>query len=147
MAGKTETMKIRAAIFVTAFATMLMDSAARAQTDFTPPHTTSTISATARYEIVQSHLAAKWTFRLDRICGTVYQLVSNKNNGLLWEQMRVEARPKCLTDGRAHFQLFSSSLAARHTFLMNTDSGTTWVLNAPKDKPDDLSWSLFEPDS
>jgi len=57
----------------------------RAQDEPTPPHSSSTISPSDRFEIIQSHLAAKWTFRLDRMCGFVSQLVKTSNDGTAWQ--------------------------------------------------------------
>jgi hypothetical protein len=119
---------------------------ARAQDSPIAPHTGSTLSDGNRYEIVQSHLAARWTFRLDRFCGFVSQYVSTSTGGVTWEGMPIEKRPACVMDGKIHYQLFSSSLAARHTFLMNTDTGTTWHLTTRvnRDKTESASWNLFE---
>ena len=110
------------------------------------PHTSSTMSDTNRYEIVQSHLAAKWTFRLDRFCGFVSQYVKTTSGDVTWEPMFIEKRPTCVMDGKIHYQLFSSSLAARHTFLMNTDTGTSWLMTTHlnKDKTKSAAWTLFE---
>ena len=117
----------------------------RAQEMPVPPHSSSTISPSARYEIVQSHLAAKWTFRLDRVCGFVSQLVGTRDGGTAWEAMPIEKHPNCVGDSASHYQLFSSSLAARHTFLMNTDTGTSWVLTTRvnRDKSESALWQLF----
>jgi hypothetical protein len=110
------------------------------------PQTSSTMSDTNRYEIVQSHLTAKWTFRLDRFCGFVSQIVRTANGDVTWEAMPIEKRPACVMDGKIHYQVFSSSLAARHTFLMNTDTGTSWLLTnrVNKDKTESAVWNLFE---
>jgi hypothetical protein len=139
---------MRTCVFVhllTALAGLLPFSA-RAQDLPIASHTSSTISDTNRYEIVQSHLAAKWTFQLDRFCGLVSQFVRTTNGGVTWEAMPVEKRPECVMDGKIHYQLFSSSLAARHTFLMNTDTGTSWLLTTRvnKDKTEFAVWNLFE---
>jgi hypothetical protein len=119
---------------------------AYAQIDVTPPHTSSTISSSDRYEIIQSHLAARWTFRLDRFCGSVSILVSTKDDGTTWESMDIDSKPACKADGRTHYQLFSSSLAAKHTFLMNTDTGATWLLVSRKSTDGAAydAWDLFE---
>jgi hypothetical protein len=119
--------------------------AVKAQEMLIPPHSSSTLAPNARYEIVQSHLAAKWTFRFDRVCGFVSQLVKTPDGGAAWEAMLIEKRPKCVEDSVSHYQLFASSLAARHTFLMNTDTGTSWVLTTHinKDKRESLKWELF----
>jgi len=57
------------------------------------PHSSSTLAPNARYEIVQSHLAAKWTFRLDRVCGFVSQLVKTRDGGAAWEAMPIQKLP------------------------------------------------------
>jgi hypothetical protein len=104
-----------------------------------------TVSPNGRFEIVQSHLAAKWTFRLDRICGSVSQLVGTRNNGTAWEMMLIEKLPTCTNDGKTHYQLFSSSLAARHTFLMNTDTGISWVLTTRTYRDgSEVVWARFD---
>ena len=105
-----------------------------AQEQSTPPHAATTIPALARYEIVQSQLAAKWTFRLDRVCGHVGQLVKTKSDAVTWENMSVIGLPNCSADGKVRYQIFSSGLAARHTFLMNLDTGKTWILFSIKDE-------------
>jgi hypothetical protein len=119
---------------------------ARGQEMPIPPHSSSTISPSARYQIVQSHLAAKWTFRLDRTCGFVSQLAQTRAGGTAWEAMPIEKLPNCVDDGARHYQLFSSSLAARHTFLMNTDTGASWVLvtHINRDKSESAVWQRFE---
>jgi hypothetical protein len=91
-------------------------------------HQTTTLPSDARYEIVQSPLATKWTFRLDRYTGRVYQLVKTKNDNLAWEAMLIEGHYDVPKPDRPRFAIFSSGLAARHTFLMDSDTGQTWVL-------------------
>jgi len=109
-------------------------------------HNSSTIGAVARYEIVQSSLAAKWTFRLDRVCGTVAQLTSTQTETMNWEPMIIYNKSKCSNDGKNRYQLFTSGLAARHTFLMNSETGKTWLLTGFKDKDgnDFNGWTPFE---
>lgn len=94
----------------------------------TPPHTSSLISPNARFEIVQSQLVFRNTFRLDRTCGAVSQLVLASNDEQAWEPMGIVKLPPCVFDGKLHYQLFMSALATKGTFLMNTDSGKSWVL-------------------
>jgi hypothetical protein len=40
---------------------------------------------------------------------------------------------------RARYQLFTSGLAARHTFLIDTETGRTWVVVTAKRKAQDGS--------
>ena len=65
---------------------------------------------------------------------------------MAWEAMPIEKLPQCAKDGMSHYQLFSSSIAARHTFLMNTDTGVTWLLTTVvgRDKSEFSQWELFE---
>ena len=91
-------------------------------------HQTTTPPSDARFEIVQSPLAAKWTFRLDRYTGRVYQLVKTQGDGVAWETMLFLGGPEASKPMRPKFVIFSSGLAARHTFLMDSDTGQTWIL-------------------
>jgi hypothetical protein len=91
-------------------------------------HQHSTTPINARYEVVQSELAAKWTFRLDRFTGRVSQLVKTAGGDTTWSAMDVLALPDIDKASRPRFQIFASGIAAQHTFLIDTDSGKTWLL-------------------
>jgi hypothetical protein len=93
----------------------------------------------ARFQIVQSDIAAKWTFRLDRFTGQVDQLVRTNQGDSAWEGMPVKALPTVLSPAKAHFQLFTSGIAARHTFLLDTDTGKTWSLVTTTKKQDGVA--------
>ena len=97
------------------------------------PQYTSPVPS-SRFEVMQSPLAAKWTFRLDKYAGRVWQLVRTKDDESSWEEMPVYDSLKVQAPTRPRFQLFTSGLAARHTFLIDTDSGKTWVLVTGKRK-------------
>ena len=60
--------------------------------------------------------------------------------------MPVVSLPKCVSDGKIRYQVFASGLAARHTFLINTDNGKTWRLTTYKDTlgNDANGWFPFE---
>jgi hypothetical protein len=97
-------------------------------------HQTTTTPPNGRFEIVQSELAAKWTFRLDRFTGQVSQLVSTKEGDYAWEEMEVVGRITSSGPTHPRFQLFSSGIAARYTFLIDTDTGKTWQLKTVTEK-------------
>jgi hypothetical protein len=110
-------------------------------------HNQTTPPANARFEIVQSQNAAKWTFRLDRFSGHIWQLVRTHTGGNSWERMRVIDAPEASASGRPRFQLFLSGLAAKHTFLIDTDSGLTWTVTTlldAADKETEIVWQPFE---
>src|SRR5438094_879805 len=118
-------------LFVTVLMTMILATTAAAQ-DVSNVHQHSEAPQNARFEIVQSEIAAKWTFRLDRFTGHVAQLVGTENDRA-WKEMEVEeleTLPPALgralgqtAPTRPRFQIFTSGLAAMHTFLIDTDTG------------------------
>lgn len=91
----------------------------------------------ARFEIVQSQLAAKWTFRLDRYSGRIWQLVKTSDDDDTWEEMPVIGLTKGQGAARPHFQIFMSGLAARYTFMIDNDTGKTWIVVTDKHKAKD----------
>jgi hypothetical protein len=135
---------MKKSIFI--FYSALASSAVIAQEKDIRIHSSTTIGSQSRYEIVQSTLAARWTFRLDKVCGNVGQLVKTKNEGVAWEPMLVMGLPKCQADGKSRYQLFTSGLAARHTFLLNTENGKTWQVRNTSDDQDaeSLAWFPFD---
>ena len=115
-----------------------------------PPPPTSTVVTPVepiapgdRYQIFESPLNAKWTFRLDRYCGGVDIMVVDKNDDNHWLPMRVlPPPPACSGPSHSHFELFSSNLVVRMTFLMDTANGTTWEL-AHDDKTGEDFWTIL----
>ena len=79
------------ALFV--FVLCSLANIAFARSDVSYVHQTTTQPLDARFEIIQSQLAAKWTFRLDRYTGRVHQLVKTSDGGTAWETMLVEGIP------------------------------------------------------
>jgi len=95
-------------------------------------HQSTTPPQGARFEIVQSELAARWTFKLDRFTGQVFQFSKTKEGDSAWQEMGVAGRSSGLQATRARFQIFTSGIAARFTFLIDTDTGKTWQLSTSK---------------
>lgn len=122
---------------VIAFTTFAICTIAAGQDYPSPPHQQTSTNPGARFEILQSPLAARWTFRLDRFNGRVWQLVRTKDDENIWDEMLVLDLPKFQSAARPRFQLFTSGLSARHTFLMDSDSGRTWIVVTGKDKNSD----------
>ena len=102
-------------------------------------HQATTSPLSARFEIVQSTLAARLTFRLDRFTGRVWELVKTKDDDSAWQETRVLDRPQIQTPTRPRFQIFTSGLAARHTVLLDTDTGKSWMVVNGKQKEADGS--------
>ncbi len=112
-------------------------------------HQQTTTPVGARFEIIQSELSAKWTFRLDRFTGHISQLVKTKDDDDSWEEITVISLPAASAPFHPRFQIFASGIAARFTFLIDTESGKTWVLVGAKRKSQDGTeydysyWSPF----
>lgn len=84
----------------------------------------------SRYELIQSELAAKLTFKVDKYSGDVYQLVLASDQSLTWQLIiREKSRNDKQNANRVNYQLFTSGLAVKYTFLLNLNSGATWQLS------------------
>jgi hypothetical protein len=128
------------------FLTVLVSQPLVAQEKEVKIHSATFVGSQSRYEIIQSTLAARWTFRLDKVCGNVGQMVKTKADGITWEPMVIVSLPNCQPDGKNRYQLFTSGLAARHTFLLNTATGKTWQIRATSDDqdPESFVWVPFD---
>ncbi len=91
-------------------------------------HYTTALPADARYEVIQSEIAARWTFRLDRFTGQVYKLGQIESGQIVWEKMPVWKLPKTENPSKPRFQLFVSGFSAGISLLIDTYTGKTWGL-------------------
>jgi hypothetical protein len=71
--------------------------------------------------------------RIDRFNGEVDQLfIDTKSSNYFWSSVKMEKSAlkyfHTYTDNRIHFQVFTSGITAKNTFLMDVDTGKTWVL-------------------
>jgi len=95
----------------------------------------------SRFEMIQSANGAKYTFRLDKFTGRVWQYVKGEGDDNGWQEMVVS--PKPLTSTKPKFQIFVSGLGARYSFLLDNDNGNTWQLVSMKMK-DGVDVSLWQ---
>jgi len=66
---------------------------------------------------------------LDRYTGKTWVLVRGTDDVMKWQTMRVESDlPSIPNPAAPRFQIFSSGLALRFTFLLDTVKGDCWVL-------------------
>lgn len=83
-----------------------------------------------RYQIVQSTISARGTYKVDTYAGKVYQLVVDGSNNETWELLKRignDTNDKQV-DGKQNYQIFLSSLAMKFTYLINVNTGATWQL-------------------
>jgi hypothetical protein len=108
--------------------------------DVTPNHQKTSAPPEVRFELLQSPLAVRGTFKLDKYSGAVYQIVKTKDDDTVWQEMPRYSHPlDKRTDGRVSYQLFTSGLAMKFTFLMNVNTGAAWQLIETPQK--DLVWT------
>ena len=134
--------------FVIVIALLFRSISTQAQDYPNNVHEKTTAPTNARYEIIQSELAARLTFRLDRFTGRVGQLVHTKEDNNSWEYTFVRDLPAIIPPYHPRFQIFTSGIAARHTFLIDTDTGKTWIVTSGKGKnPDGTEYerTVWEP--
>jgi len=81
----------------------------------------------ARYEVIQSPINIRDTFRFDRWTGLTDILVGKDDAALVWHQVNHEdVTPVSATGPR--FQLTLSAVAAKGAYLLDTTTGRTWIL-------------------
>ncbi|MBW2312511.1 MAG: hypothetical protein JRF35_15835 [Deltaproteobacteria bacterium] len=108
-----------------------------------PDNQTSTTPAETRYELVQSLIAAKGTFKIDKFTGNVYQLVKTSTGTISWDLIiKEKVKGEVIKQGKVNYQFFTSGLAMKFTFLLNVNSGQTWQL--VEDKKGLLSFQYFK---
>jgi hypothetical protein len=111
-------------------------------------HARTTAAADARFQVVQSQIAVRWTFLVDTWDGTVWQLASEEekiadgktNQNAIWQRVGApsDANRKA---GTLNYQFFLSGVAARWMLLTNVHTGDTWQLVRFVDDGDKLGWT------
>lgn len=111
-------------------ALLLVGSARAQELPHFDPHYSTEVCANCRFQIVQSSLTARNTFRLDRFIGNVSVLEQKPDGSFTWTPMYVapHADNKLVTDMEPNYVLFNSGISVRNTFLMNMRNGVTWAL-------------------
>jgi len=91
---------------------------------------TSFKTTSPRYQIVQSSLAARGTYKIDTYEGKVFQLVLDGNNNETWQLLKRIGNNSNdnQINGQQNYQIFLSTLAMKFTYLINVNTGATWQL-------------------
>ena len=100
-------------------------------------------ASASRFRIIQSDIAARITFRLDRYTGMVSQIVKDSKGDNSWEAMTISPPPVVKTPDHPRFQIFTSGIAVRFTFLLDNDTGRTWQFVKVTSKAADGTESEF----
>lgn len=124
-------------LILSIFVSLLFSLSIQAQEQYSSTKT----SLEGRYEIVQSNIARRYTFKIDKYHGVVYQLVQTATDGFAWQEVSVlyksfdDVKPDTV-----NYQIYMGGTAVRDCFLVNIYTGRTWVL--VKSSDDTL---MFEP--
>ncbi len=97
-----------------------------------------------RYEIIQSEIKRSNTFKLDKFTGKVYQFVSTKDDWFAWQQVyKSYVELDTTIPETINYQIFMGGIAAKDCFLLNINTGVTWILVEDK-KTGSYSFEVFE---
>ena len=107
------------------------------------PNEKTTAPADSRFEIIQPAFSAKYTFRIDKFTGETSQLLVQPDRSATWQSVAKSAHPLADTKspGRTNYQVFSSGIAVRYTYLINVHTGATWQLM--EGSPEGPFWSAI----
>ena len=82
-----------------------------------------------RYEIIQSEIKRINTFRLDKYTGKVYVFVTTKSDWYAWQEVNKSNVELDITiPERINYQIFMGGILAKDCFLLNINTGVTWLL-------------------
>lgn len=83
-----------------------------------------------RFQIIQSTIAARGTYKLDTYKGEVFQMVMDRDNNETWQLLRKYGHENTDTKlhGHKNYELFTSTIAMKFTYLINVNTGSTWQL-------------------
>jgi len=105
----------------------------------------SAAPANARFQIVQSEIVAKGTFKLDRFTGQVWQFVLDSEGVSIWSSMKIDGAGQnnaiAPTSTSPRFQIFLSGIAFKFTYLLDTVTGVCWQLVGSSTSND--SWQMI----
>ena len=122
---------------------MLLAAASLGFAQETNRHQFSSSPESSRFQIVQSELGARLTFNIDKYTGMVFLLVEGRD-GLTWQLIEAEEQTSDETiSNQVNYQLFTSGLGVRMTFLINVNTGITWQL-AEDMKSGEYFWDAME---
>lgn len=106
-------------------------------------HQFSSVPETSRFQIVQSEIGVSYTFNIDRYTGSVFLLVKG-SDGLTWQLIdaQEQAFDEAIPD-QVNYQVFTSGIGVKFTFLLNVNTGITWQLMKDSDSRD-LFWAVMK---
>ena len=88
-----------------------------------------------KYELVQSDIVARLTFKIDKYNGRVWQIVEKSDGSYSWDMIeKEESKNDVKIENKINYQFFMSGLAVRFSYLINVNTGIVWQVVEKKDK-------------
>ena len=87
-----------------------------------------TAAPDGRFEIVQSEIIRKNTFKIDKCTGRIWMLCSSNAGVSWWSEMYREDYSQEDYKNGINFQIFMGGMMARDCFVMDVNNGKTWML-------------------
>ena len=82
-----------------------------------------------RYEIVQSEMARRLIFMLDKYTGDVYQNLLSSKDEMVWRKLgKVGSSNDIAPKTQINYQLFMGGFSVKDILLLNINTGETWYL-------------------
>ena len=96
-----------------------------------------------RYEIIQSNIVRRLTFKLDKFTGQTYQMVKSSDDTLCWQEVEWYGNLFEENDSdKITYQIFMGGIMAQDCILINIHTGKTWMLFEDS-KTGNLYWSIM----
>ncbi len=106
---------------------LLLSSPVLAEDTLVLRHERTSVLPSPQFEIFQSTLAVRVTFKLDTYTGRVWEIVRHpETDTFVWQFIPHSGVTKAVATNKVSYQLFTSGIAVRHTYLLNINSGVTW---------------------
>lgn len=93
----------------------------------------STSQIGGRWEIIQSNIARRYFFKLDKYTGDVYQYVKRQDGKNKWQQLSVIGNALGYLNEEITYQLFMGGIAVSDCLLLNIKTGETYKLYEDSD--------------
>lgn len=90
---------------------------------------TNATNNSGRFEIIQSPIEIKYTFKLDKKTGETWQLQGNIKSDY-WHKMPTISDNFNYEEHEINYQIFVSGYDLNNCFLINIHTGKTWILSA-----------------
>lgn len=103
----------------------------------------STSQVGGRYEILQSEISRRLSFKLDKYTGIVYECEDQTKNSCGWKEIKRAPSPSDVPiQDQINYQLYLGGHLSLDCFLINIHTGTMWIY--VRNRETGSSFELYE---